>query len=157
MKLLWITNTLFPEISREMGGEISVINGWVSSSAKSLLEHEKSIELAVATPYNEKSLVSRKINNITYFLFPKSKNLIRFQNTKNNHWQSIKDEFNPDLIHIHGTEYTHGLNYINSCGNKGVVISIQGLVSVIDRFFFGGIDPKTVLRNITLRDRKSVV
>lgn len=153
MKLLWITNTLFPDICKEMCYDIPVINGWVISSAKAILTYNKQVELAVASPYSGKYIIKKKINNVTYFLFPNRKNLININSKTFQNWIYIKNEFKPDIIHIHGTEYVHGLNYMNACGNEGVVISIQGLINIVEKYYYGGIEEKIIHKNITLRDR----
>ena len=45
------------------------------------------------------------------------------------------DESRPDIVHVFGTEYAHTLAMINACQeqNKKVVISIQGLTSIISK------------------------
>jgi glycosyltransferase involved in cell wall biosynthesis len=67
-------------------------------------------------------------------------------------WKNVKTLFDPDIVHIHGTEYPVGLAYINGCGNDNVIISIQGLVSVIYRYYLAGMSTPEVLCNITFRD-----
>ena len=68
------------------------------------------------------------------------------------YWKKIQQEFLPDVVHIHGTEFAHGLAYIRVWGAKGVVVSIQGLVSVIARYYLAGISYKEILKNLTFRD-----
>lgn len=58
----------------------------------------------------------------------------------------------PDVVHIHGTEYTHGLAYIKACGSKNVVISLQGIKSEISKYYCAGISKCEIRRNITFRD-----
>ena len=74
----------------------------------------------------------------------------------NNHletkWQEVKKDFKPNVIHIHGTEYPHGLAYVRACGSKGVVVSIQGLVSCYARYYTGGISHKEIKKSLTFRD-----
>lgn len=65
------------------------------------------------------------------------------------------ERFRPDVIHIWGTEYGHSLAMVNAAGSLGlldrVVISIQGLCSVISRHYSEGI-PEGVCRGWTFRD-----
>jgi glycosyltransferase involved in cell wall biosynthesis len=65
----------------------------------------------------------------------------------------------PDVVHIHGTEYAHGNDYVAACGGNNVVVSIQGLVGVIASYYLGGLQKRDILRNLTLRDilRKSTI
>ena len=67
-------------------------------------------------------------------------------------WQNVKEESQPDIVHIHGTEFPHGLAYVRACGANHVVVSIQGLVSVIARYILGGLNVNQLSRYITPRD-----
>ena len=151
MRLLWITNIMLPPICAAMDFPEAPSGGWLFSSLKRL--QAENIEIAVATVYNGKEIISKKIDNIKYYLLP----LHGLDNTKYQHslevfWISVKNDFKPDIVHIHGTEYPHGLAYIKSCSADNVVISIQGLVSVISRYYCAGISKREILQNITLRD-----
>lgn len=152
MKILWITNTIFPAACKELNIPTPVVGGWMYSSANYLLETFNEISLGVASLYNGNSVKRIVIKNITYFLVPQSSNKHIYDKKLEIHWKHIKAQFNPDITHIHGTEYPHSLSYINACGSKNVVVSVQGLVSIIERYYFGGIDAKILRKNITLRD-----
>lgn len=153
MKILWITNTLFPDICKDLGLPISFVGGWMYSGAKNILNIDKNINLAVASIYRGKEFKSKEINGITYFLIPRKASNNKYQSHLERHWIYIKKLFRPELIHIHGTEYPHGLAYVKACGNNGVITSVQGLVSIYERYYYGGIDEKVLRKNITLRDR----
>lgn len=152
MKVLWITNTLFPDICHELKIEVPVVGGWMFSSALALLKKNPSIQLAVASRCKVNQQKTYLINEITYFLLPISKQEGKYIQSLESHWKEVQHKFQPDLVHIHGTEYSHGLAYINACGPENVVISIQGLVSLIARYYMGGIDENKLRKNITLRD-----
>ena len=152
MKVLWITNTLFPDLCAELKIEVPVIGGWMFSSAKGLLEINTDIQLAVVTTYNGDKFKEFFINGITYFLLPISGSKKKYNPYFETCMKNIHKKFSPEIIHIHGTEYPVGLAYIRACGKNGVVISIQGLVSVYERYYFGGIEEKDLKKNTTLRD-----
>ena len=152
MKILWITNTLFPDVCNELSIEVPVVGGWMFSSAIALLQINPNIQLAVASLYQGTQKKTYLIKGITYFLLPGSEQKVKYNQDLEFHWKEIQLQFQPDLIHIHGTEYPHGLSYINACGNKNVVISIQGLVSVYARYYLGNINENTLRLKITLRD-----
>lgn len=63
--------------------------------------------------------------------------------------------FQPDVIHIWGTEYAHTLAMVNAAEKlellEHTVISIQGLCSVYARHYAEGV-PLSVQRSFTLRD-----
>lgn len=152
MKVLWITHSLFPDVCPELGIEVPVIGGWLFSGANALMNLNSGIKLAVATPYKgdeQKTIVK---NGITYYLFPNGKSKGKYDSNLEAYWKDIQVQFLPDVVHIHGTEFPFGLAYIKSCGNNHLVASIQGLVSVYERYYLGGIKELGLLKTITLRD-----
>ncbi|MBB3839607.1 glycosyltransferase involved in cell wall biosynthesis [Runella defluvii] len=134
MKLLWLSNVLFPEVCTELNLPIPVIGGWMESGAKSLInDFSNHIDLAVVMLYNGNEVIYIDKYKIKYYLIPRNGSSLKFN------FEEVNKHFRPDLVHIHGTEYSHSLAYINSSGTSNVVVSIQGLVSVYSRYYFGGI------------------
>lgn len=152
MKVLWITNTLFPDLCGELGIATPLGGGWVSSSAMTLLKLYPSIQLGVATLHNVEKQKTYIINGITYFLLPSFNDKEKYNQDWEILWKDIQFKFQPDLVHLHGTEYPYGLAYIKACGINRVVASIQGLVTIYARYYLGGINEKKFKSTITLRD-----
>ena len=152
MKILWITNTLFPDICIELGISVPFIGGWMHSGAKALLNENSEIKLALATLYKGKELRSIYLNGITYFLLPNKLNNRKYESALESYWRTINSQFKPDIVHLHGSECPGGLAFIKACGNRNVVVSLQGLVSVYEKYYYGGISRYTLLKNVTLRD-----
>jgi len=150
MKILWITNTMFPAASKKLGLSIPVVGGWMYSLGMQIAA-SSGIRLAVATTYTGNELKSFDIDGVTYYLLP-AKSKTAYQKNLEPIWQKICDELKPDLVHIHGSEYTHGLACLRACPIQKYVVSIQGLVNVSSRYYYGGITPKDILKNITFRD-----
>ncbi len=67
-------------------------------------------------------------------------------------WGKILDDFKPDLIHFHGTEYPHTLKIYYLSKGIPCVASIQGLISVYARYALGGMNYKEILYKMTLKD-----
>lgn len=150
MKILWITNTTFPAPSRALDIPEPVTGGWMYGLANQIASTE-GIRLAVATIYRGNDLKTFDIDGVLYYLLPQhttsgySKGLEPF-------WQKVCADFQPDVIHIHGTEYTHGLACMRACSSLNYVVSIQGLVSVYARYYYAGIRKSDIFKNITFRD-----
>lgn len=154
MKVLWITNILFPEAEQLLtgSGELKTSGGWMLGSANALLQNMK-IKLTVAT-------VSAKVNKLTkleghkilYYILPMGKGNQDFNMDYCQYWVQVKDMVKPDVVHIHGTEFSHGLAYMKACGCNNVVISIQGLTSACFHYYHYGITKKEIYLNLTLRD-----
>lgn len=145
MKVLWISNIIFPELCKELNIESPVIAGWMQSSAKALLDIDQEIKLAVASPYDGTEVKCIDTFAIRYYLFPSKKG------NQEMHFKKVYDDFLPDVTHIHGTESFHALTAVNACNPNKTVVSIQGMVSVYSNYYFGGIEKthvKTSLRDI---------
>lgn len=147
MKIIWISSFPIPDICRDMDAEIISIEGWKVKLAKEISKDNK---LLFLFPY--KNNVVGKLDYLDYRSFyPISKNL----NSGITQLKIIFKSFNPDLIHIHGTEHEHSYAAIKAASDLGIVdncvISIQGLVSVIAKHYYSGLDYK-VINGFTFRD-----
>lgn len=150
MKILWIVNTIFPGPSMAIGKPFPIYGGWMYGLAEQISKQDN-VQLAVATTYGGKELMEMTIDGIIYFLLP-CKSSIQYNASLESLWVDICKTFDPNLIHIHGTEYAHGLACMNSLPSLKYVVSIQGLVSVYERYFYAGISFFEVIKNITFRD-----
>lgn len=152
MKVLWLSNVLFPDVCNELKITPPVVGGWMFAGAKMLMDASPSIKLAVASLYSGDKLRSFENYAITYFLIPDKGGNQFYNYLFENYFKEIKIKFKPDLIHIHGTEYPHSLAYIKACGSKNVVVSIQGLVSIFAKHYLGGIPKNDVVKSRSFRD-----
>ncbi len=150
MKVLWIVNTIFPYPAQQLNMKQSVFGGWLNSLFEGL-NKEKDIKLSIATVYNGKQLLKFNDGKVIYYLLP-CKNNNKYNSKLEEYWKQINDEFKPDLVHIHGTEYCHSLAFINACPNVKTVTSIQGLVSSYQNVYNANIQDSEFKKYITLRD-----
>lgn len=152
MKVLWVSNIIFPYPSIQLNIEPPVAGGWMLASAFRLSTQQNDIHLAVATVYKGQKIRKFESDNIVYFLLPLNGNNTKYNKSLEHYWKAIVDDFMPDLVHIHGTEFAHGLAFINACPDIKTVVSIQGLVSVISNYYYSGISISQIIKNITFRD-----
>lgn len=152
MKVLWISNTIFPDACLELGIKAPVIGGWMQSGANALLEQESDIDLAVVSLYSGKGIKFIDKYRIKYYLVPTGGNDQSYDKQKEKNYAHVFNHFNPDIIHIHGTEYPHSLAAANAYKSNHFVVSIQGLVSSYCNYYYGGIDSETIGKHTTLRD-----
>lgn len=153
MNILWITNILLPKAAEAIGLNAPVIGGWMQSSAKAILQENKSLKLAVAT-VSPCVLDIKRIekDNVIYFILPLKEDKTKYQKSLEPLWRRIYDDFQPNVVHLHGTEYAHGLAYQNACPKENIVVSIQGLMSVCYHYYCCGLTDRDILNNITFRD-----
>lgn len=149
MRILWITNNLLPDICEHLHMPEVTKTGWLHSAANQI---KSEVKLSVAALYAGHELKQISLNGINYILVPALKDKRIYDDSLSVYWKTIKKTVNPDVVHIHGTEYPAGLGYIESCGANGVVISIQGLISEIAKYYNFGLDNLEILEYISLRD-----
>lgn len=149
MKVLWIVNTVFPELALEINTKIPNVGGWMYGLADEV--KKLGVELIICTvgetDYN------LRINETSYYVLGQKRKKTDYEAALENKWKTIIEKENPDVYHFHGTEYPHGLALLNILSNtEKTVISIQGLISVYQRYYLSGLNPMMIIKNITLRD-----
>lgn len=150
MKVLWLSNIVFPFPAKKIGQEKSCYGGWMTSLADTLSSN-LNVQLAIASFYSGKKLLKYCDKNIIYYLIP-GRLSIKKDNKMIPFFNQINDEFKPDITHIHGTEYAHGLTYLSSNYKSKIITSIQGIASSIYLHYLDGLNGLDVLKYITIRD-----
>ncbi len=150
MKVLWIVNKIFPYPASILNIKESFFGGWLQSLADNL-KYVNNVNLGIATVYYGKQIKILENENIKYYLIPGAPAL-KYNSNLEKYWSYVKEDFKPDLVHIHGTEYAHGLAFMKKYPNIKTVISIQGLISSLEKVYYGNIEIKEIIKNITIRD-----
>lgn len=154
MKVLWIVNIIFPEAQALLNGHRKLIasGGWMLSAASALLD-QHGIDLTVASPSSSvNGLTKLQGERIGYFLFPLGKGNQKKNDEYRKYWRAIHNQIRPDVVHIYGTEFSHGLAYVDECGAKNVLVSIQGLTSEIAKYYSLGLTKAQIIRYMSLGD-----
>lgn len=149
MKVVWVVNIMLPDLCDKLNVPRTVIGGWLHESARRI--RNEIDELVIVTTKNAGDREHHEINGIHYYLLPTS-DRTKFDNSLNSHWKDIFNHHSPDILHIHGTEFSPGLAALNTFGASKTVVSIQGLVSVYARYYTAGISLIEILSNISFRD-----
>lgn len=146
MKILWFTNAPCSAVEK-LGMNINT-GGWLRSLEKEL-NKVPDFELAICF-YTYQNLEPFKYNGTQYYpVLRKGKNSKLNRFIKRFFFSEGDDEkevielvkvinlFEPDLIHVHGTEDNFGL--IQNFINIPVIISLQGILSSIVEKYYSGI------------------
>lgn len=154
MKLLWITNLLFPEANSILlanNSELLGSGGWLVSAAENLL-HLGGIELVVAAPSNlVRTLTKVTGNKIIYYALP-CDNERKYKREFEDFWKNIVTVEKPSIVHIHGTEFSHGLAFLRTQITLPTVLSIQGISEEVGHHYLDGISYYEIYKNITIFD-----
>lgn len=154
MRILWINNIAIPKIAKAVGMASVPVGGWMVKLADELVKKEN-IDLGIAFPYKEN--VSGHAGNIQYYGFSMDVSKVQLENLggQDLRIKEIIKSFQPDVVHIFGTEYLHSYVVTQVCKELGledkVAVSIQGLTSVYARHYCAYMDFKDVYK-CTLRD-----
>lgn len=153
MNVLWITNVILPEAQALLSGNgtLNASGGWMLGAAENLVS-QPGIHLTIATVSRRvRKLCRLEGEKITYYILPSGlKGNHRINHSLEPYWKQVKDKVKPDVIHLHGTEFTHGLAYLEACGAEHVCVSIQGLVSAYNYYYYG-LTQKEIRSSFTLR------
>ena len=154
MKVLWVVNTIFPYPAKQLGLNATCYGGWLLGLKNMFASNDK-IELAIATIYQGESLKQINDDNekIVYYLVPgRAKNSFKYDSKIEKYFKQIVEKYNPDLIHIHGSEYNYGLGCMRACPEGKYILSIQGLDKKIAENYFADMSYKDIIKNLTFRD-----
>ncbi len=152
MKVLWLCNTLIPEIAKQIGVESTKPESWLSGMYQ-YFRQKPDFELIYLFPTGNKHS-SWEFENST-FIHYKHNSITTCEIEQVEEFEQVLNQYNPDVIHIFGTEYPHTLAMIKASEKAGmldrVVISIQGLVSVCANHYYAFL-PASAVHSYTLRD-----
>ncbi len=149
--ILWLSSITFPEALSILRNEQTLFKssgGWIVALAETLTNASNTLLIVVSVDSSVSCCKELQGQNVLYILLPQGK--------RDGYYEEqlcrIKKQYVPDVIHIHGTEHKLGLHYIKACGSKGVVVSLQGVVSEIAKHYTDGLSIWQIVRNITVRD-----
>lgn len=131
MKILWFTNTpsLYKKNKKGYNG-----GGWIESLEK-IINYENENELAISF-FHSDSCFKQKQGKTTYYPIPlyntivkKLKRYLFLNNDKSevNYYLKIINDFNPDIIHVFGSEQSFGL--LSLYTKIPLVIHVQGILN----------------------------
>lgn len=152
MKLIWVSLVKFPPLCTYLGQEVPFHCGWLYSSVKALLKNISNLKLGVIVYSYDNKFEEHHIDGITYFMVP-SKNIIKTDKRQLRGCAKALEIFNPDLIHIHGTEHSLAQAVCMANGDKAkIMANIQGLAGPYTRYSDGGLSFWDKITNITPLD-----
>jgi glycogen synthase len=153
MKVLWISNIPFGPHSILTGQKNASSGGWLGAAYEAI-NNEDSIELCIVTVSRVSEIKRIKDGRHTFLLLPGGYPFeYNCKESKNRRiWESIKNEFMPDVIQVWGTEFSHGYLALQVMKELPSVIYMQGVMSQLARHYLSGISYIELIKSITFRD-----
>lgn len=169
MRVLWLCNIMLPFIAKSLGQKIVVKEGWLSGLSDRLIanKNDNNITLAICFPSTE--LTDKLTDSAELFYKDKTKDVIYYsfrEDTVNPEnydealevsLKAIVDDYQPDIVHIFGTEFPHTLAMTKAWNKpEKTLIGIQGLCSEIAKVYMADLPPeiqnKKTFRDILKKD-----
>lgn len=150
MKILWLCNVPTEKISVYLGEKAQNFGGWLSGASEKLLE-DNNIELGIVFPHKSKKVYRGNIGRLSYYSFYTNHDNCTYDSNLENVFSEIIQQFTPDIIHIWGTEFPHSLAMAKVFDSQCLIVSIQGLCSVIADHYMACLPPNA-LKYVTFRD-----
>ena len=98
-------------------------------------------------------LTKCEIGGIVYYVLPqRGTTSLFYSKALESEWQEVLVQFQPDIIHMHGTEMSYGLPLLAVCDRSRVLITVQGIIDRIAKEYWGGLTLADLLRNRVLRE-----
>lgn len=152
MKILWVVNIMLPKIAQKLNLPSSNREGWLSGIFD-MISSSSEYELAVAYPSSSAENREVVVDGVKCYAF--------YEDLVNPHietaglraeLESIFLDFKPDILHIFGTEFPHGLIAAQVFNNpEKTLVGIQGLCHLIAEDYMADI-PLNVQKSVTFRD-----
>ena len=154
MRVLWLCNQCIPVIAKHLDMNIGNKEGWLSAlSEKLIFDNDSNITLGVCFPWDREHADYKGDFEVTAYAFYEDRvNFHLYDESLEDRFKVVLDDFKPDVIHIFGTEYSHTLAICKACENPSkILVGIQGLISVYARHYFDAL-PEDIINKKTLRD-----
>ncbi|MBQ4416769.1 MAG: hypothetical protein II868_03670 [Butyrivibrio sp.] len=155
MKVLWLVNIMLPAYAEANGLEASVREGWLTGLYERFRRPSRAdqdIRLAVCFP-GDTDGQAETAEDVLFYRF--REDLSRpevYDRRLEERFRAILDEYDPDLVHIFGTEFPHALAMARAFGRPHrTLIGIQGICSEIAKIYRASL-PEAVWKRVTMRD-----
>lgn len=151
VKLMWLCNLAPGAVREQITGKKS--SGLWADHVLSDLRKQDDLTLHILCPHDE--IADGTLDaHCSYACFTEGLPYVYMPSLEDRFCRELR-EFQPDVIHIWGTEYGHTLAMVNAAEKEGflsrIAVSIQGLCSVYAPHYAEGV-PFAVQKKATFRD-----
>lgn len=151
MKILWILDDVLPDYCKEFGIREFDKMGWIVGLLH-YLEKYSDYDISFCFPLKDAYRIHNGYKNgHSYYGFHMIMDDAYSKKLEDSLYEIIK-EYQPDIVHIWGTEYLHSLAMYLACKRYGiedkVIVNIQGIVSVCAKHFCEGVEQECLEKTI---------
>lgn len=148
MRVLWLCNIMLPMIAEKLHMESTVKEGWLTGTLTRLIEEGRDgdVTLAIAFPTNENMKNYHDVfmfQGVAIECFGYYENMHTPEHYDRNlerRFDTILGLFQPDLVHIFGTEYPHALAMARAFRKpERILVGMQGIISICAKEYMAGL------------------
>lgn len=156
---------MLPAYAKAKGLSFSAREGWLSGSFDRInkeLKTDEAITLAVAFPgaaadtedVEQDRGLGEVIGGVTFYTFKENLDAPEvYDEALEKQMDAILKDFQPDIVHIFGTEFPHSLAMVRTFNRpERTLVGIQGLCGVIADKYMADL-PESVQNDLTFRDK----
>lgn len=159
MRILWLCNVVPPMVAKQLNIDTTVKEGWIDASLRKLVgNNDNSFEMGICVPRQiDTSFIKDKINLekssiCVYSFLEHTKTPWIYDKTLESTFDAIIKDFDPDIVHIFGTEFPHTLACVKAVKDPSkLLVGIQGVMVDYAADYCKGI-PADVIKRKTFRD-----
>ncbi len=155
MRVLWLCNIMLPVIAAHLGLPASNKEGWLSGlAAKLRRENPAELELGICFPSAAGTgMMQGELDGLRWYGFLEDTvRPERYDGAVEGRLLQILADFQPDIVHIFGTEYPHTLAMTRAFARpERTLIGIQGLCFVYADAYMADL-PEKIRHRTSLRD-----
>jgi glycosyltransferase involved in cell wall biosynthesis len=144
-----------PEHALALGMRAFPTGGWMPSLANELVK-TGGVDLGIASNTVNGQWSEKPVNGKVYYEIPTQTgfkvNCSTLPFSLVQSYLRVIEHFKPDVIHIHGTEFFHGLLTGRKVILTPCVISVQGIIDVCRKHVLGAMPFMDIISSRTLRD-----
>lgn len=150
MKVLWLVNTIMPDLAVHMGEKPSVFGGWLVGAMRAVRDSGADMVVCCTASPNQKNC-RYEVNGVIYYLVEAGSD-----EELNQRFHSILSAEKPNLIHVFGTEYQAVLPFLQVSDPERTVLTLQGALQYIAENYAGGI-PEIVFRDSLVKKMRRLL
>lgn len=160
MRVLWVCNIMPPVIGQYLGKECSVKEGWISGILMRLAKEKEDVELAISYPVAEVSEEEKREavieNNKKVTCYGFVEDTVHPETyggeSLEKRLKDILEDFQPEVVHIFGTEYGHALAAAKAFNRpERTLVGLQGVISECAKEYMADL-PLEVQTKVSFRD-----
>lgn len=160
MRVLWLCNIMLPMVAEKLHVESNVKEGWITGILTRLIKEGKNsgITLGIAFPANENLARFHDVYVVhnmpveCYGFYENMEKTEQYQPDIEQRMEEIVNQFQPDIVHVFGTEYPHALSMARVFPHSDrLLVGIQGVISWYGEQYLADL-PKEVYKSRTFRD-----